>query len=208
MNMLSKAVAYFSRFISGHRWWRLTEWNLNSPDALISTAAKLLDATRTNDSLEGEKGHHDREPFSFWRIVTDACESADWLDIINVTLKQQFYVLMVTLLAAIVFGFFSFDFPVFSKQLQWMSYTINPIRHLHCIINHYIVYLPLLKNRAFLFPIGSQFCLKSCHIKIDPKMHSISRPPSWKIHDISVYPKIIACFSLGRFPCIPRCQHF
>lgn len=87
-----------------------------SPDALISTAAeKLLDATKTQDCLDMEESSRVQQPFSFWRIVGDACESADWLDIINVTLKQQFYVLVITVFAAIVLGYFSFELPGFLK---------------------------------------------------------------------------------------------
>ena len=45
------------------------------------------------------------EAFSIWKIIVEACESADWLGILSRSLKQHFLVLLATVGIACLLGY-------------------------------------------------------------------------------------------------------
>ena len=49
------------------------------------------------------------EAFSIWRIIVEACESADWLDVFSRSFKQQLLVLLATIGIAYLLGYISLE---------------------------------------------------------------------------------------------------
>ena len=78
----------------------------------MSNVSKKLESESKKETLKDindDLNLPNSKAFSIWRIIVEACESAEWLDVISRSFKQQFLVLLVTIGIAYLLGYISLE---------------------------------------------------------------------------------------------------
>ena len=85
---------------------------LNLAGTLLSSVSKKLASEGKNEVTKDSSdvaNLPNSKAFSIWRIIVEACESADWLDVFSKSFKQQLLVLLVTIGIAYLLGYISLE---------------------------------------------------------------------------------------------------
>lgn len=77
---------------------------------LVTAASKkLANEFDQAEKVDDDSHQNPSDTFSFWKSIVESCESADWIGIFFRTFRQQFYVLIITVVIAYIFGFVSLE---------------------------------------------------------------------------------------------------